>query len=346
MKRIAFLCLLLVCLLMNTSFGQVSLDKGTLSGKVYSDYYWMAEHHDEQIEGKNGFWIRRIYLTYNRDLNDSFSSRVRLEMNSAGDFQTSTAMLPEVKDAYLKWQNDSHQILVGISSTPTFSLAEDVWGYRAVEKSPLDLYDFGSSRDLGLSFKGELGQAGKLNYHFFLGNGNSNRPDIDKGKKLMLSLSYDITEQLVIEGYLDLNDTADNPNMRDSRTAQIFAGYQSNEFNLGALYAYQHRDALLGQGASKLDLISVFGTRKINESVNGFLRIDHLFDPYEGGSGNAYIPFAENALSSTFIVGGADFRLEENIRLMPNIEAIIYGENRVGPAGTDVIPRLTLFYSF
>lgn len=344
MKRIAVLCSLLLCLLTAQSFAQVSVgEKGTLSGQVYTDYYWMVQNHDADIEGKNGFWIRRIYFTYDREFNDAFSSRVRLEMNSAGDFETNSTMTPNVKDAYLKWQNEHHQILAGISSTPTWGLVEDVWGYRSVEKSPLDLYDFGSSRDMGLSFKGELGDNDKLNYHFFLGNGNSNRPEIDKGKKLMLSLGYEITKRLVIEGYADYNDATEG---RDSFTAQLFAGYESDDLTLGALYAYQHREALAGASATKLDLVSAFARGNLSEQLKGFLRVDHQFDPYPGGSGNSYLPFAEG-VESTFVVGGVDILLQDQIHLMPNIESIVYGENNIGQTpDTDLIPRLTLFYKF
>jgi len=320
-------------------------ENATFSGTVFTDYYWMAQHHDDDIEGKNGFWFRRIYATYDHALSDVFSTRLRLEMNSAGDFQTRAEMEPNVKDAYLRWQNNDHQITAGISSTPTWGLVEDVWGYRAVEKSPLDLFDLGSSRDMGLSFKGVVGESNEVSYHFFFGNGNGNRPDIDKGKKLMLSLGYQLTENIVVQGYADWNDAAGNLNRGDRKTLQIFGAYQSDVMNLGALFAYQRRDKFSGGNVRNLSLMSVFANRSFTENINGFFRIDHLFDPYIGGNSNAYIPFAENA-EPTFIVGGADFKIEENIRLMPNMEAILYG-SRIGSGSRpdiSIIPRLTLFY--
>lgn len=344
MKRIVLLCLLFLCLLITESRAQISLDNNaSLSGRVYSDYYWMAQHHNEDIEGKNGFWFRRIYMTYNRDLDESFSTRIRLEMNSAGDFQSDTKMIPSVKDAYLKWQNENHQILAGISGSPLFGLTEDVWGYRSVEKSPQDLYDFGSSRDFGLAFKGQLGQSGNINYHLFLGNGNGNKPDIDKGKKVSLALRYYLTEHFVIEGYGDINRKTNNP---DSYTTQVFGGYESDNINIGALYSNQHEEGQLGLSARSLDLVSVFTNFKISDTAKGYLRADHLFDGYRGGSDNSYIPFAED-VESTFLVVGADFLLSDQVHLMPNIEAIIYGENNQGISrDTDIIPRLTLTWEF
>ena len=342
--RIVYVGILFLFLYTMPTTAQVSIgEDATLSGRVYSDYYRMAQHHNDDIEGKNGFWFRRIYVTYNRDLNESFSTRVRLEMNSAGDFQSDPEMIPNVKDAYLKWDNEDHQILAGISSTPTFGLTEDVWGYRSVEKSPQDLYDYGSSRDFGLAFKGEFGSSDKLNYHLFIGNGNSNKPDINKGKKVMFSLGYDVTDHIVIQGYMDYNSQTNDP---DSYTGQLFGGYRSENLNLGGLYSSQYHEGMLGFSSRTLDLVSVFTNFKISDVAKGYIRADHLFDGYRGGNDNSYIPFAEG-VESTFLVGGADFLLSDQIHLMPNIEAIVYGENRQGVSpDTDIIPRLTLFWEF
>ncbi|MDZ7680518.1 MAG: hypothetical protein U5J63_02120 [Fodinibius sp.] len=169
--------------------------------------------------------------------------------------------------------------MAAISSTPTFGLTEDVWGYRSVEKPPQDLYDFGSSRDFGLSFQGTLGQGKDFSYHFFVGNGNSNRPDVNKGKKVMLALGYNITERLVVEGYADYNETADDPSAQDYYTGQVFAGYRSDNLNIGVLYSHQNREAAVGGSDVGLDLVSVFANARLSEMVSGYLRADHLFDP-------------------------------------------------------------------
>jgi len=344
MKRFVLIYLLFLCFSFSETKAQISLgDDSSFSGQVYTDYYWMAQHHNEDIEGKNGFWFRRIYATYERRLSNGFSTRVRLEMSSVGDFQTDRAMTASVKDAYLKWQNNNHAIFAGISSTPTWSLVEDIWGYRPVEKSPQDLYGFGSSRDFGLAFKGALGKSGNLKYHFFVGNGNSNKPEIDKGKKVMLSLGYQLSEKIVVQGYGDYNSRTNDP---DHYTAQVFGGYESEQFNAGLLYSSQHREAEVGVPAQDLDLVSVFTNFTINEDVRGYIRADHLFDGHPSGSNNSYVPFAED-VESTFLVAGADFSLSEQVHLMPNVETIIYGENSQGISpDTDLIPRLTLFWQF
>jgi len=71
---------------------------------MFGDYYWAAANHDAEMASQNGFWLRKIYLTYDKSINTDFDVRLRLELNSAGDFKTKSALTPVVKDAYLKFK--------------------------------------------------------------------------------------------------------------------------------------------------------------------------------------------------------------------------------------------------
>lgn len=344
MRRIGSLCLFLFVII-SGSLAQVNVgENGTLSGLVYSDYYWIASNHNESLEGNNGFWFRRIYLTYDREFSQSFSTRLRLEMNGEGDFVTSAKMIPVVKDAWLKWENNRHEIFAGISPTPTFSLVKDTWGYRSVEETPLNLQNFGSSRDFGIAAKGMLDEDERWNYHAMVGNGHSNNAaEINQGKKGMLALSYQLSEQWIVELYGDWNDLSGEEYWT---TVQGFAGYRSEDLNVGALYAYQYRNLPGAAGDHNLDIASLFARTSISREMVGFLRIDHMFDPNPAGEDISYIPFSNNA-ESTLLIGGIDFTLDTDIHLIPNFEAVFYGETSTGTTPrSDLIPRLTLFYQF
>jgi hypothetical protein len=86
-----------------------------ISGLVYADYYYVAANHRDEIVDRNGFWLRRVYLTYEHTLTQALSLRVRLEF------------------------------------------VEGFLGYRSIEKTPVDLYGWDSSRDLGVALQGRLG---------------------------------------------------------------------------------------------------------------------------------------------------------------------------------------------
>ena len=126
----------IVCMLLaaaGPASAQLASDNARISGYAFGDYYWIGANHDRSLEGLNGFWFRRIYLTYDRDLSAAFSTRLRLEMAHPGDFVTSSLAEPFVKDAYLKWNSGDTELILGISPSPTLNFVQDFWGYRSVE---------------------------------------------------------------------------------------------------------------------------------------------------------------------------------------------------------------------
>ena len=70
------------------------------------------------------------------------------------------------------------------------------------------------------------------------------------------------------------------------------------------------------------------------------------FDPIPGGETTDYVPFSDGA-KSVFGYVGVDLTLHENVHLIPNVLMTVYGEAEDGTTpGTDVMPRLTLFFSW
>ena len=312
------------------------------SGYMFGDIYYVAANHDTSLEGNNGMWFRRIYFTFDQKFSETFSTRLRFEMASPGDFTTSSTLNPFVKDAYLKLKTGGKELYIGISSTPTWEVIEHVWGYRSVEKTPLDLQKYGSSRDFGLAIKGKLDGNGKVKYHLMLGNGNSNKSETNEGKKAMLSLSLYPNENLIVEAYADWNDL---PGDNDVYTYQGFLAYKTKTARVGVQFAQQTRN-VEGGDAVDLKIGSVFAAGKLAEKSNWFARIDRTFDPNPSANKISYIPMDKTA-KSTLIIAGLDFMPEKNVHFMPNVEAVLYDENdaNVKP-DTDIIPRLTFYWVF
>lgn len=315
------------------------LAQGKISGYMFGDYYYMAANHNEDIEGSNGFWFRRIYVTYDQGLSDEVSMQFRIEMNSAGNFTSTSNLSPFVKDAYLKWKRDRHSIYIGISSTPTWGMIEKFWGYRPAEKTPLDLQKFGSSRDFGVALKGNWDSGIRVSYHLMFGNGSGNGSENNEGKKVMLALGGKTEGGIVVEGYVDFEE---RPGKTNRYTLQGFAGYESESFRIGAQFAHQNRQ-VDGADDMKLQIGSVFAAAKFSEKVWGFARVDRQFDPNPDGARISYLPF-DNTAKSTLLLGGLDFTPTKNVHFMPNIEAVLYGENGGASPDTDIIPRVTFYY--
>ncbi|MFQ5641044.1 MAG: hypothetical protein ACE5IR_23955 [bacterium] len=327
----------IIFLLVGSIFAQ-----GKISGYMFGDYYYMAGNHNEDLEGANGFWMRRIYVTYDKGLSDAFSMRFRIEMNSAGNFSSKSKLTPVVKDAYLKWTNGNHSIYLGISGTPTWGVVEKFWGYRSVEKTALDLQKFGSSRDFGIAFKGALDAKKHVNYHLQLGNGSSNSSENNDGKKAALSLSGKTANGFIVEGYVDFEE---RPGETNRYTLQGFAGYDNKSFRVGVQFAHQNRQ-VAGMDDMHMQIGSIFGAAKFSDKVWGFARVDRCFDPNPDGAKISYIPF-DATTESTFLLAGLDFIPAKNVHLMPNVEAVLYDENGSGVSpDSDIIPRFTFYYKF
>ncbi len=340
--------LLLFVLLILTSLvhGQETSKEsgGKFSGYMIGDYYYNASHHNSDLNELHGFWFRRIYFTYDYNINNNFSSRLRLEMNNDGSYEDAEVITPFIKDAYLTYKFGNQKAYFGISPPPTFSLIEKIWGYRSVEKTALDLQRMASSRDFGLSVKGQFDSAGKFKYNVMYGNGAGNRQEIDKGKSFMTSLSYWATKEIVFEIY---GDYADRPGKADTYIGQAFLGFKSEILHGGIQFSHQN---LKGKNGTideiKLNILSVFLSGKVINNIKLIGRIDKMFDPNPEGENIAYTP-VDNSASFTMFLAGIDFNVVDGVSIIPNIKYFKYDENENGiTPGNDIYAWLTLFWKF
>jgi len=317
---------------------------GKFSGYMFGDYYYNIEHHNPDIKGQDGFWFRRIYFTYDYNIGSGFSSRLRLEMNNNGDYENSRAIVPFVKDAYLAYKFVNQKAIFGISPPPTFDLIEKIWGYRSVEKTPLDEQRMASSRDFGLSLKGQFDSKGTFRYHTMIANGSGNKQEIDQGKSFMLSLSYWLTKEIVLQVY---GNYADRDGQANTYITQAFLGYNSKSLHGGLQYSQQVIKAM-NNSLEDIDLsvLSFFLTGNITEKMKLFGRVDRMFEPNPFGEDIAYTP-TDSASSFFLFIAGIDFQVVKDVSIMPNIQYVKYDSNndRITPAD-DLYARLTFFWRF
>ena len=309
--------------------------QGKISGLVFADYYYMLSNHNPGIEGMNGVWFRRIYITYDRKLTSMFKIRVRFEANSSGDFATKEKIIPYVKDLYLQWSKNGHSIILGISPTPTFKQFEKFWGYRSVEKTPLDLYKMASSRDTGLAFKGRLAKR-KIYYHLMFANGEGNQSEFNKQKKVLGAVGFYASKNLYIEFYGDYEKGPVSGT--DIYTTQGFVGASFKKFSAGILYATQTHQ-LGEEGNLKLRVASIFARVKIKDSITILGRFDRMMDPLPAGPSISYLPLAPSSPFNLFIAG-IDYRVNKNFNIIPNLEFVSYDDIKEN----DTIAKITFLY--
>ncbi len=339
MKKLSLLVCVVLALSLLSGF---SYAQGSFKGYMFGDYYYVASHNNEDYEGRNGLWFRRIYFTYDNKLTEKIKMRLRLEMASSGDFDEKGTLNPVVKDAWLNADIGGGQNLVfGIVSTPTFgSNVEDVWGYRHLEKTPLDLMKFAPSRDFGIGLQGDLDKNGIVSYYLLFANGSSNKSETNKGKRFYGSLAFKPVEGLILEAYGDYETTTDKKNYY---VYQGFASYQGDWGRIGLLYANRHYDH--EDTEKDWTMLSGFAVISASKKLDFIARYDKMLgEPI--ASTISYIPFS-TAAPSNLIIGGISYEIAKSIWIIPNVKYVFYDEPDEGETpGDDAYINLTFFWKF
>jgi hypothetical protein len=318
-----------------------------ISGLVFGDYYAFPAHHLEKWEGQHGWWFRRAYFTYDHTFTPVLTSRLRLEMNGNGKL-AGGALTPYVKDAYLRWTPMGKQaITIGMQPSLTFDFLESVWGLRHIEKTPLDLYRWDSSRDTGISLAGPINASQSLKYAVQYGNESGSNAEADELKGYRASLRYDTNPGFSLEGLFAHFNRADNA---DRVTAQVFAAYRGARGRAGAQYSFQRRRSAARSPETDTDMrvASVFGVVDLQpKKTSAFGRIDRHVDPCTDCAAVDYLPMDSSA-PFTLVMAGVDHAIHPSIRFSPNVQWVSYSRpdaTTQAPAA-DLAVRLTFYWSF
>ncbi|MFQ6070812.1 MAG: hypothetical protein ACE5LC_09870 [Candidatus Aminicenantales bacterium] len=326
----------------------------SFKGYMFGEYYFVLSHHSGEINaggirGRHGFWFRRIYFTTDAKFSDKIKGRLRLEFNSPGKFpfDSSDKLVPFVKDAYISFSCFGQEIVFGIFSTPTWGRIENIWGYRSLEKTPLDLMKMGSSRDFGIGLKGNLDKGKTLSYKLMLGNGASTKGETNKHKKIYGSLAWNPLQGMTLEVYADYESL---PNNKNYCVLQAFGSYADNWGRIGAMWARRHLDE--ADTGYDYDLISAFSVLKAAKELEIIARFDRMFGngfrSKFNGSGVSYVPFADNpGAPFNLIIGAVSWNVAKDVWLIPNIKYVIYDHPEGGEKpGEDIYANLTVFFKF
>jgi hypothetical protein len=337
---------------------------GKFSGLMFGDYYSYDKWHQDQVsatntnnvQGQQGFWLRRVYFTYDLSFSEKFTTRFRLEANSNGQFTNPGNLNVYVKDAHLKWTFAAKQaVTVGIQPSLTFDWYESWYGLRHIEKSPADLYRIDSSRDLGVSVGGPIAAVKGLAYAVQYGNESGTGSETDKYKIWRFEGRYEKNPGIALEGFYSY---AKRPAGQNRTTAQGIAGYRGKTFRAAAQYLFQKRDDANALGADQdIDIFSGFGYWEfVPKKADGFFRFDRVKGELAGvetglpgADGIDYWILSPQQPFKTYILGG-EYYLFPTVRVSPNVELVKYDKdpNPVAFPGRDQdrIYRITFFWSW
>ncbi len=329
MRRALLFIPLIAIVVAQSGYGQ---DKGKLSLLAFVDYFYNVQRDPafgsfsntalSGGEAFQAFQFRRIYFTYDYAVSEDVSSRFRLEADQSA--LTSDGKIGVfVKDVYLRWKNVfSHDIYLGIQSTPAFEQSEGFWGYRSLEKTIMDLRGIVSSRDFGLGVRGSVDTEGVVSYWFLLGNGSGNRPENDKLKRYYANVRVRLNA-VELTAYADYNPRVDITNpfsgARVGNSTLTTAGFVGLEpapnikcgiegFLQSTPNAFNSGTALRTRNAVG---VSGFIRWAFSEELEFVGRYDH-FDPntHSSSSGD----------SRGYILAGLSWSKIPNVQIIPNIQ--------------------------
>jgi len=318
------------------------------SGLMFGDFYYFSQSHDPAWEGEQAFWFRRVYFTFDYTFTPRLTTRFRLEANSDGKLEGG-ALTPYVKDAYLRWTYyGRQQLTLGIEPSLSFDVVESVWGLRHVEKTPLDLYRWDSSRDTGLTLGGPLNGAGTLTYGIQFGTEPSDYVEIDRDRAFRAAARYQRPQGLTVEGMFS---RLGRDRVASRTTAQVFAAHRAKTARAGFLYSRQERQAVEGSTAPdlSLDIYSAFGVVDVRpRKLSAFARVDRYDDPCPDCSGIDYLPIATSA-PFTLTLAGVEYSIHPSVRFSPNVEWVHYdapADIAAQRPKDDVVWRATFYWAW
>lgn len=141
-----------------------------------------------QPSSPNSFEIRRAYLGYDYYINSHFSAYALMAYE--GDQDVSDNRTVYLKYMYFKWKNiwKNTDLKIGQQATNSFASAyntEPLMGYRASEKTILDMHGIDGSSDMGVALEGRIWTAHCsdtskvplfIGYSIMVGDNSGNNP--------------------------------------------------------------------------------------------------------------------------------------------------------------------------
>jgi hypothetical protein len=319
-----------------------------LSGLMFGDIYYVADAMNPEMKDMNGLQFRRIYFTVDYRISEKFSSRFRLE----GDDRTlnlNNKFSMFIKDAWLKWNGvfSGSDLIVGISPTPAFSVSEEAWGYRFLEKTIMDYYGIVRSRDIGVDLKGKIDDAGIFRYWVKVGNDTGNSPESDKYKRYYGSIEVHPVENLLVNVYGDYAphaqkaDTVGNTTVGNSAyVLASFVSYRAGSvLTVGVEGFYRNQDnnyySVDGGGLASQSGFGISAWAHVGLTEN--IRLVARYDSYDPNTASD----ATND-SRSLLIAAADFRVAPTVNFAPGVEV----RGLEGAESSDIIPRVTFNWEF
>ncbi len=304
------------------------------SGVTYFDYTYDLT---EDTANDAGFGLKRVYFTYKQDLSENMSYKFQTDVGQleVGNFDDDdqldgtkkTQFVAYLKKAQLDWKTSYGKLTFGMQGMNVFNVIEKTWGFRFLEKTPMDLNKFSSSADIGIGYSGKYRD---LNYSFMYTNGcGYKKSENDKYKKTSAQFVYgekdlskkdgfNIGTSFSMEPY-DYENTDLTISVKNKTLMAFYGGYAANGLRIGAEF-----DAHTDDGTDiTQQIIAGYANYKISDKINILGRVD-MFDPWtESIDDPATTDINEEKDGQTNIIVGFNCIPSKGLTITPNVRMSI-----------------------
>ena len=286
--------------------------EGKLSGVTYFDY--------TKTEKESGFYFQRQYLGYGGDVSEKVSYKILFDVGRTNKNDGEDARIVTfLKKAQINYKSSLGNFNFGLIGMNTYGVQEKNWGYRFIEKSAIDKYEFSATADIGVGFSRLL--IDNLNLSLLIVNGEGfKNPQGDKYQKIAFNSTYGERNLIKNDGFnagvvYTTEQTDDKPNIMTS----LFGGYSGMGLRLGGQYN------MLTKGNIESNIVSVSVNYAVRDKINVFARYD-LADPWTESVDD---PPNTNDLNegednSTYLIAGIVLTCDGGISIAPNLRITNY----------------------
>ena len=256
-----------------------------IGGTTYFDY----TSGDET----SAFNFKRQYISFSGQASDDIKYKFVVDVGATNKLSgEDTRLTAFLKKAQIDYKTSFAKISMGVIGTNTYGVQEKNWGYRFMEKAPIDLWGFSSTADIGIGFSKSL--TDDLNVSLQMVNGEGYKsPQSDKYHKISLNATYGEPKLHKNNGFnTGLVYTTESTDSDPITMMSVFGGYASscpifasNSFRIGSEY-----DMMTDSEGKNKTLISLSTNYRIMENWNIFLRYDiHDPDVDNENDGDSYL---------------------------------------------------------
>ena len=248
----------------------------------------------------DAFDMKRVYLKYSDNISDDLQFKLTYDIGRDDDGSDATSddtkLSSYVKHAHINWNKNIGSFSIGLIGTNSYGVQEKTWGYRFIQKSPLDSEGWTNTADFGIGYSRSFGDI-NINAQVLNGEGYK-REQEGKDFAIYLRLLYGENSLNKNDGFnvgLALN------NHGNDQLVALFGGWAKDKIRTGLEYNRLDDDE---QGTSKVMIANYFNYT-LSDKWGVFMRNDRT--ELVGGDTN----------TDTYL--GAVWKAHENLHIAPTI---------------------------